>query len=164
MYLFFMISGFIFTILSSLILHYLYNIFSVNKLTEFLHPNKETIFNQISIPLIPIIIWSFIELPILGNNKFFLLGLILNIFLTCAIMYIIKYGYKLISPKENDIINIIAIIISCFFGFIINYLLLLIGINGDLLHSIIGLLIITIFYILIKIFPPKSEFFQGIKE
>lgn len=164
MYIFFMVAGFIFTIGLSIVLNYLYSIFSINKITEFLHPTVETIFNQISIPIIPIILWSFIELPILGNNNFFLVGLILNIFLTSSIMYIIKYGYKLISPKESNIVSIIAILVSTFFGFIINYLSLLIGKDGDLLNSIIGLLVITAFYIVIKIFPPKSEFFRGASE
>ena len=164
MYIFFMVAGFIFTIGLSIVLNYLYSIFSINKITEFLHPTVETIFNQISIPIIPIILWSFIELPILGNNNFFLVGLILNIFLTSSIMYIIKYGYKLISPKESNIVSIIAILVSTFFGFIINYLSLLIGKDGDLLNSIIGLFVITVFYIVIKIFPPKSEFFRGASE
>ena len=164
MYIFFMVAGFIFTIGLSIVLNYLYSIFSINKITKFLHPTDETIFNQISIPIIPIILWSFIELPILGNNNFFLVGLILNIFLTSSIMYIIKYGYKLISPKESNIVSIIAILVSTFFGFIINYLSLLIGKDGDLLNSIIGLFVITVFYIVIKIFPPKSEFFRGASE
>ncbi len=164
MYIFFMVAGFIFTIGLSIVLNYLYSIFSINKITKFLHPTDETIFNQISIPIIPIILWSFIELPILGNNNFFLVGLVLNIFLTSSIMYIIKYGYKLISPKESNIVSIIAILVSTFFGFIINYLSLLIGKDGDLLNSIIGLLVITAFYIVIKIFPPKSEFFRGASE
>lgn len=164
MYIFFMVAGFIFTIGLSIVLNYLYSIFSINKITKFLHPTDETIFNQISIPIIPIILWSFIELPILGNNNFFLVGLILNIFLTSSIMYIIKYGYKLISPKESNIVSIIAILVSTFFGFIINYLSLLIGKDGDLLNSIIGLFVITVFYIIIKIFPPKSEFFRGASE
>lgn len=164
MYIFFMVAGFIFTIGLSIVLNYLYSIFSINKITKFLHPTDETIFNQISIPIIPIILWSFIELPILGNNNFFLVGLILNIFLTSSIMYIIKYGYKLIFPKESNIVSIIAILVSTFFGFIINYLSLLIGKDGDLLNSIIGLLVITVFYIIIKIFPPKSEFFRGASE
>lgn len=164
MYIFFMVTGFIFTIGLSIVLNYLYSIFSINKITKFLHPTDETIFNQISIPIIPIILWSFIELPILGNNNFFLVGLILNIFLTSSIIYIIKYGYKLISPKESNIVAIIAILVSTFFGFIINYLSLLIGKDGDLLNSIIGLLVITAFYIIIKIFPPKSEFFRGASE
>ena len=164
MYIFFMVAGFIFTIGLSIVLNYLYSIFSINKITKFLHPTDETIFNQISIPIIPIILWSFIELPILGNNNFFLVGLVLNIFLTSSIMYIIKYGYKLISPKESNIVSIIAILVSTFFGFIINYLSLLIGKDGDLLNSIIGLFVITVFYIIIKIFPPKSEFFRGASE
>lgn len=164
MYLFFMAFGFVFVIGLSIILNYLYSIFSINKITKFLHPTEETIFNQISIPIIPIILWAFISLPILGNNNFFLIGLLLNIFLTSSVMYIIKYGYKVISSKESNTVSIIAITISSLFGFTINYLSLLIGKSGDLFTSIIGLLIITIFYIIIKIFPPKSEFFRGISE
>lgn len=164
MYLFFTIAGFLFTVGLSIVLHYIYNIFSVNKITGFLNPQKDTIFNKISISIIPLLLWSFIEVPILGSNYYFILGLILNIFLTCSISYIIRYGYSLISNKENEILNILSITISLLFGFIVNYICLLLGKEISLEVSVIGILIITVFYIIIKVFPPKSEFFRGISE
>lgn len=164
MILFFMIFGLLFTIGFSIVLHYIYSIFSINKITNFLNPTENTVFNKISISIIPLILWSYIEIPMLGDNYYFVLGLFLNIFITLSIAYIIKYGYSLISKKESDIVNITSIIVSTFFGFIINYICLLLGKTISIHTSLIGVLIITVFYIIIKIFPPKSEFFRGIKE
>ena len=84
--------------------------------------------------------------------------------MTLSVSYIIKYGYSLISKKENDIVNIISIFVSTFFGFVINYICLLLGKNINIEISLIGVLITTALYIIIKIFPPKSEFFRGVQE
>lgn len=161
MYTFFMVSGLIFTILSSILLSQTYNIFPINKLTKFIYPTEETIFNKISISIIPILIWSLIEIPILAINSYFILGIVLNIFLNCSISYIIIYGYQLISNKESEIIKIISIIISCIFGYFINYISIMIGNDYNMIINIISLVVIIVFYIIIKIFPPKSEFFRG---
>lgn len=162
MYLFFMIAGFIFTVLSSIIILQTYNIFSITKLTKFIYPTKDTIFNNIGTSIIPILLWGYIEIAILSTNSYFLIGLCLNIFLNCAISYIIIYGYSLISNKENTTIQIVSLIAANFFGYSINYLSLLIGGSiSNLLINIIGILAITVFYIIIKIYPPKSEFFRG---
>ncbi len=166
MYLFFMTSGFLFVVGFSIVLNYLYEIFSINKFTKFLNPLDDCIFNKISIVIIPNILWSLIEIVILGDNYYFLLGFFLNVFISLCVMYVIKYGYKLIVNRDSNALNIIAILVSCFFGFIINYLCLLIGTNGeiDIIYSIVGVLIFTLFYVLIKFFPPNSEFFRGVNE
>lgn len=160
MYLFFTLFGLIFVIGLSIVLNYIYSVFSINKVTKFLNPTENTIFNKISISLIPILIWSYIELPMLGDNFYFIIGLILNIFLNCSIVYIIKYGYSMLSEDENEIVNVISIIIATIYGYVINYICLLIGREGELKSSLIGILVITIFYIVIKIHPPKSDFFK----
>ena len=163
MYLFFMISGFLFVIGSSIVLNYIYEIFSINKITNFLNPTKETIFNQINISIIPSTIWALIEIIMLGDNHYFLVGFILNIFVTMCVTYVIKYSYKLISDNESDLLSIVSIVFSSLFGFICNYLCLLIGVDKSInpLYSMIGILVWIIFFIIIKIFPPKSEFFRG---
>lgn len=160
MYLFFTLFGLLFTIGVTIILNYIYSVFSINKVTKFLNPTENTIFNNISLAIISVLIWAFIELPILGDNRYFVLGLILNIFLNCSITYIIKYGYSMISEKENEIVKIISIIVSTIYGYIINYICLLGGREGKIINSLGGLLIITIIYIVIKTNPPKSEFFK----
>ena len=153
MYLFFMITGFLFVTGLSILINYIYEIFSINKITKFLSPTENTIFNKIGITIIPSIIWSLIEIPMLGTNYYFLLGFILNIIISMSVIYVIKYGYNLINKNENNIVKIISIIGGTFFGFTVNYLSLLIGI-----------LLFTVFYILIKIFPPKSNFFRETRE
>lgn len=166
MYLFFMITGFLFVTGLSILINYIYEIFSINKITKFLSPTENTIFNKIGITIIPSIIWSLIEIPMLGTNYYFLLGFILNIIISMSVIYVIKYGYNLINKNENNIVKIISIIGGTFFGFTINYLSLLIGIQRDskLTTSLIGILLFTVFYILIKIFPPKSNFFRETRE
>ena len=166
MYLFFMITGFLFVTGLSILLNYIYEIFSINKITKFLSPTENTIFNKIGITIIPSIIWSLIEIPMLGTNYYFLLGFILNIIISMSVIYVIKYGYNLINKNENNIVKIISIIGGTFFGFTVNYLSLLIGIQRDskLTTSLIGILLFTVFYILIKIFPPKSNFFRETRE
>ena len=163
MYLFFMICGFFFVIGSSIVINYLFEIFPINKVTSFLNPTKETIFNSISITIIPNTIWALIEIVLLGNNYYFIVGFLLNIFITLCITYVIKYGYSLITSKESSIIDVVAIVFSVFFGFVCNYLCLLIGIERSInpLYSVTGILVWIGFYIIIRIFPPKSEFFRG---
>lgn len=166
MYLLFMICGFLFVIGTSIILNYLYELFPINKITNFLSPSKDTTFNQIGIIIIPNIIWSLIEISVLGTNYYFLLGFFLNIFISTSVIYIIKYGYKLLNENKNNIINVSSIIIGSTFGFSINYISLLIGITKkcNLTTSLLGIAIFIIFYLILKINPPKSEFFQGKKE
>ena len=166
MYLFFMVTGSLFVIGMSLLLNYIYELFPVNKITKFLSPMENTIFNKIGITIIPNLLWCAIELSMLGTNYYFILGFCLNVFISMSVIYVIKYGYNLINKKENNIIKIISIIVGTFFGFTVNYLSLLIGISREtkLTNSLIGLLIFTIFYIIIKIHPPKSEFFQVTRE
>lgn len=163
MYLFFMISGFLFVIGISILLNYLYDLFSINKFTEFLSPTENTVFNKIGIVIIPNILWGLIEIILLGSNYYFILGFLLNIFVSMCIIYVVKFGYKLIVNKENNTVNIIAILCGTFFGFVINYLCLLIGINlnGKLIYSVIGICLFIVFYVFIRLFPPKSDFFRG---
>lgn len=163
MYLFFMISGYLFVVGLSLILSYIFEIFSINKLTTFLSPLEKTTFNRISIVIIPNMLWALIEIVILGSNKLFILGFILNLFISMCVMYVIKFGYDLIANRESNIVNIVAIFFSCFFGFFCNYICLLIGVNKVInpLYSIIGILVCIGIYLIIKFFPPKSEFFRG---
>ena len=150
MYLFFMISGYLFVVGLSLVFSYLFEIFSINAITKFLSPLEKTTFNRISIAIIPNILWALIEIVILGNNKLFIVGFILNVFITMCVMYVIKYGYDLIAHKESNVVNIVAIFFSSFFGFFCNYICLMISVNKVInpLYSIIGILVFIIFYVI----------------
>lgn len=163
MYSFFMISGYFFVVGASVILQYLFEIFSINIVTKFLSPTEDTIFNKIGIIMIPNILWALIEIVLLGNNYYFILGFLLNIFVSLCLMYVVRYGYTLISKYDSNIVNVVSIFFACFFGFLCNYLCLMIGVNRNInpLYSILGLLIFIIIYVLIRLFPPKSKFFRG---
>lgn len=166
MYLYFMICGYLFVVGSSIVLTYLFELVSINGFTKFLSPIEDTPFNRISISMIPNLIWAFIEVGLLGSNKLFVLGFILNIFITLSTMYVIKYGYELVSNKESDILKVASIIISCLLGFICNYLCLLIGINKNIptIASFLIIMGITAVYIIVRLYPPKNEFFKGAQE
>lgn len=161
--LFFMVSGYLFVVGFSVVLNYLFELFPITKITKFLSPTEETVFNKISIVTVPNIIWALIECIILGNNSYFVFGFLLNVFISLCVMYVIKFGYDLIAPKESNVVNVIAIFFSCFFGFFCNYICLLIGVNKQIngLLSLLGILAFVAIYMLIRLFPPKTEFFRG---
>jgi len=163
MYLFFTISGYLFVVGLSLIFTYLFEIFPITKFTKFLSPLEKSTFNKISIAIIPNILWAFIEVAILGDNMFFVLGFFLNVFITMCVMYVIKFGYDLIAGNENNVVNIVAIFFASFFGFFCNYICLLIGVKKEInpIYSLLGLLLLTGIYLIIKFFTPKIEFFKG---
>lgn len=161
MYLYLTILGFLFITLLSIVINFLDTIFPKNKISYYLNPSKKTIFNRTNTTILPIIIWNFITIPVLGNNKFFIISILTNIFVSCCIMYIIKYTMLVVFKKENYIIDITSIAISTFFGSLVAYMMLLININKtvNMLHSIIGLFAILTIFLLLKKYHPKSDFF-----
>lgn len=162
--LFLIISGLVFTILFSIIVKNIYDVFSINKITEFLNPIEDTVFNKIGIAVLPIIIWGFVEIIALGSFKYFVLGIILNIIVNCCISYIIIFGHTYITEYESKLFSIAVIIISSIIGYAANYLTLLIGGIGNFTNSVIGLLLLTILYILIKITKPNILIFKKQKK
>ena len=161
MILFFMIFGFLFALGSSIVLRFIYNIFPINKVTHFLSPTEDTVWARVGISVIPILIWSFIELPLLGGNDKFLIGILTNIFVTCSVSYIVHYTYILICKGESKFIDILSIVLSLLVGYMVNYITLLVGKETELLYSLIGLGVVCLFFVFIKIFPPNSYFFKG---
>lgn len=162
MYAFFVVFGFLFVCISSTFLNYIYDVFPINKITNFLSPiNNKNSWNQISIVILPIFIWSFIELPILGVNNNFILAILANILISCAIIYEIKYAALFFFDKENNTINLVSIYIATLFGQTVSFLVLKMKpfFNSNLLISFISLLIIFGIFILIKLYPPKRKVF-----
>lgn len=161
MYLYLTILGIFFITLSSIVINFIDTIFPSNKISYYLNPNKKTAFNRTNTTILPIIIWNFISIPILGNNKLFLVSIITNIFVSCCIMYVIKYAMIVIFNKENPVVDIISIIISTIFGSITSYIILLINSSTQnyIKYSAIGLVIILVLYLIIKKYNPKSDFF-----
>ena len=117
MYTFFTILGILFVITASVLINYIYKIFSINAITNFLHPtNGNRVINEINITVLPIILWSFIELPVLGKNDNFVFAVILNIIVSCAIMYEVKYGLYVVVKLENTFSEVLAIIMASVIG------------------------------------------------
>lgn len=161
MYLYLTILGFLFIVLSSIVINFLDVIFPKNKVSYFLSPIKKTTFNRVNTTVLSIIIWNFITIPIMGSNKLFLISILANIFVSCCVMYIIKYTMIVTFKIENYVIDIFSIVISTVFGSMTAYIVLLINNSYDnyMKFSLIGLVIILFGYLLIKKYPPKSDFF-----
>lgn len=159
MYLFFTICGFLFVTISSIIINYIYDIFPINKITIFLKPLGKNFFNQINITIIPILLWSYIELPMLVTNKYFFLSILLNSFVSCIIIYIIKNSSYLINKKTENTIDSIAIIFATLFGQLIQYLILLIGTNSlkNAILQMIFLILYSVLIIVLRINPIKKN-------
>lgn len=125
MYTFFSVFGFLFIVIASILINYIYNIFSINKVTNYLYPTDgRNILNEINITVLPIIVWGFVELPVLSGNSNFLISTILNIIVSCAIIYEIKFGIYILLKKDNKFIDIVSIITSTFFGQFISFMIL----------------------------------------
>lgn len=152
MILFFTIVGYIFIIVSAAFINYIYDVFSINGLTNFLKPSHgNSLWNDINLTVFPILVWSLIELPAFGNNKLYLLSIILNIFISLAVTYEIKFISKTFFNQEDNIINVISIIVSTFFGQIVSYITLKINITtNNYFISIIGYAIVFILYCLLQ--------------
>lgn len=163
MYSFFTIFGFLFIIIASILINYIYNVFSVNKITNFLYPiNGRNILNEINITVLPTIVWGFVELPILGSNSNFIFSIILNILVSCAIMYEIKYGSYIFLKKEKSYINIISIIVAVSIGQLVSYMILkskpFINLNNtQYIISITGIILILIIHSLIILKIPNFK-------
>ena len=154
MYIFFLIFGIIFTLTLGIFINYIYEFFPINKVTNFIHPtNSNHLFNNINILNIPIIIWALFELPIFGKNPNFIFSILTNIFISCAIIYIIKYGSEIIFKKNNNFINILSIVLASIIGTFVSILILMITpiFDFNIYISIVGLLIIITILILNRI-------------
>lgn len=164
MYAFFTIFGFIFISIFATITNYIYEIFSINKLTNFLNQvDSKGIWSKINVTILPILMWSLVGLPILGNNANYIISVIVNIIVSCAIIYEIRYGAILLTNKENEKINLISIYIATFIGQIVGFMILKMKpiLSSNYLISICGIILLLIIHTILIIRPPKNNFFKG---
>lgn len=163
MYTFFTVFGVFFVIISSILINYIYNIFSINKVTSFLNPiDGRSILDEISLTILPIIVWSFIEIPVLGDNNNFLIAIILNIIVNCSIIYIMKYGIFVFFNQENNLITIISISIATILGYFVAFMVLKSHFLINLGHfsyfvSIIGMIILLTLHSLYILKKPSIK-------
>lgn len=164
MYAFFTIFGFIFITIFATITNYIYEIFSINKFTNFLNQvDNNGIWSKVNVTILPTLIWSLIGLPILGSNANFIISIIINIIVSCAVIYEIRYGAILLTNKENNQINLISIYVGTFIGQIVGFMVLKMKPlwQGNYLISILGVVILLFIHSLLIIKPPRSKFFKG---
>ncbi len=162
MYTFFTIFGFLFISVASILIDYIYTAFSINKFTSFFYPiDGRTVLNEINITVLPIIVWAFVELPILANNPNFLIAIILNIIVSSAIIYEVKYGLLLIN-KRQKIIDVFAIISATLLGQTVSYMIfkspaLINSFDYSYIISIVGIVLLFIIHALITLRLPQIK-------
>ena len=147
MYLFFLIFGVIFILAAGIFINYIYEFFPINKVTNFIYStNNNHLFNDISTLNIPIIIWGLFELPIFGKNPNFIFSLLTNLFISCAIIYIIKYGSEILFNRKDNLVNIISLVVASIIGTSVSILILRITpiFNFNIYISLIGYILIVI--------------------
>lgn len=160
MYLFFTIFGILFCSISTFIIYFIYDLFSINKITNILNPIEKSIWNDINMAVLPTLVWGLIELPVFGFNNLFIISIILNICVGSAVMYIIKYSSYLFNNKNTLFYDLISIFIAILFGQFIEGLVVAMGSqNFNIFISILSLLGLIIFVLYLKINPPKTFFF-----
>lgn len=153
--------GLLFICMSSILIYFIYDIFSINKVTNLLNPIEKSIWNNINITIIPMLLWYFICIPAFGKNNLFILMVILCTCVASAVMYIIKYGLLLFNKKDSNFINVLAIIVSTIISQLLSFLLLNINsnYNFNIFYSIIFVILYLCFVIYLKLYPPKTFFF-----
>ncbi len=164
MYAFFTIFGFIFVSIFATVTNYIYEIFPFNRFTNFLYQiDNKGIWSKINVTVLPILIWSLVGLPILGNNANFIVSVAVNIIISSAIIYEIRYGALMLANKENDKINLISIYIGALIGQTISFMILKMQTlwQGSYLISILGIIFMIAIHCLLIIKPPKKGFFKG---
>ena len=162
MYLFYLLFGFIFIAIISLVTNNIYYFYSINDFTKFLKPIEKTNYNDISINVMPILLWNLFAIPLLGEYGYFVLGTILNIFISCLIMKIFQNTSNLYDKEKYNIYENIFIVIAIMLGQIIN--VLIIGISKNFIVnpfiSFAGIVILIILFFIFRLAPPKIKFFS----
>ena len=162
MYLFYLVFGFIFISIISLITNNIYYFYSINDFTRFLKPTEKTLYNDIGINIMPILLWNLFAVPLLGEYIYFGLGTILNIFVSCLVMYIFINISDLFDKEKYNIFESIFILIAVMLGQLINVLVIKIS-NGYTISPFVSFAILVILIVLFFIFrvaPPKISFFR----
>lgn len=145
--------------------YYIYEAFSMNRITNLLHPLNRGTWCKINHAVLPILIWGTIELPILGTHQNFIISILLSVFLTCATMYIFIIGESILFKKETKIVQLASRYLGVILSQIICYLLFTIPATKEvsIFLSIGTIVLLTIIYVVTVLYPPKTSFFNGPK-
>ena len=162
MYAFYLIFGIIFILIISLITNNIYYFYSINDFTKFLKPIEKTPYNDISINIMPILLWNLFMTPLFGEYGYFLIGTILNIIISCLVMKIFQNTSDLYDKEKYNVYENIFIIIAVMLGQIIDVSIITISRNFIITPfvSFIGMIILIILFFIFRINPPKVKFFK----
>jgi len=162
MLIFFELLGFLFIGSCALLFHYVDYFFKPNKFTDILSTNNDSIWENLKVVVLPILLWTFIKLPAVSSNKNVLLATCVQLFITMALLYVIYYSSQVLLKKKSPLLKGFAIYAGSLLGSITSYMILSMKtvIEVNLIVTISILIILTIIYVLLSLVPPKVFLFQ----
>ncbi len=158
----FEILGFLFIGSCALLFHYVDEVFKPNKFTDLFSINNDSVWENLKVIVLPIIFWSFIELPYLKNNDNILIAKLLQIFVSIALLFIIYYSSQVLLKRKTPLLKGIAIYVSALISSLVSYMILSINtiFEVPLLITIGVFGFIIVVYCLLTTYPPKINFFR----
>lgn len=158
----FEILGFLFIGSCALLFHYVDEVFKPNKFTDLFSINNDSIWENLKVIILPIILWSFIELPYLKNNNNILIAKALQIFISIALIFVIYYGLQALINKKSPLLKGIAIYVASLISSLVSYMILSIDtiFSIPLLITIGVFILFIIIYCLLTYCPPKLSWFK----
>lgn len=162
MLIFFELLGFLFISSCALLFHYVDYFFKPNKFTDILSTNNDSIWENLKVVVLPIILWTFIKLPAISTNKNVLLSTCIQIFITISLLFVIYYSLQVLLKKKSPLLKVIAIYVASFVGSFTSYMILSTHtiLDVNLIVTVSVLIIFTIIYIILSLAPPKIFLFR----
>lgn len=162
MLIFFELLGFLFIGSCALLFHYVDYFFKPNKFTDILSTNNDSIWENLKVVILPIILWAFIELPAISANKNILLAKCAQLFITMALLFVIYYSSQVLLKKKSPVIKGIAIYAGSLLGAFTSYMILSCNtlIAANLIVTVCVLVIFIIIYVILSLVPPKMFLFK----
>ena len=142
--------------------HFLYDIFSHNKIVGLFCAVNESIWEHVKIALTPTLLWGIVDGFIYGSAPNYFIAKFISLLSIIILMPTLYYGHKALIKKEIFIIDII----SFYIVIITSQLLFNIIINYNSLPfiysylSCIGTFMLFGGYMIHTLMPPKSELFK----
>lgn len=157
------IIGFIFTSVLGTLMHFFYEWSNDNSVVGLFCPVNESPFEHLKLLFFPFLIWTFVEVIKLSQDKFNvyfakLIGIISGIFFTLAVFYISEGMFG----RDFDFVNIASFFIGVFAAYIISYNIIKSSKGKGLINGISFalLIIIAIGFMFLTYFPIHIPFFM----
>lgn len=156
------IFGFIFTCAIGTLMHFVFEWSGNNPIVGLFCPVNESVFEHLKMLFFPYLIWTFIEVAKLSQDKFNvytakLIGTTSSMLTTLSVFYI----YLGMFGRYLEAISISSFYIGMLIGFLISYKIITFSKGKGLINGIsfAMLIIIAIIFIFFTLFPANIPFF-----